>query len=127
MHPWANLAAEIAACGEKQNEDAFWSLHDFYFQEQGSLNEANLKKKIDEFVGHTALINQDQLTRCIADQGGDELVKRDLKLGNELQIRATPTIFINGFRQRSIRNVDMLSTLINAAAETSQGERKKLY
>ncbi|MBM4266616.1 MAG: thioredoxin, partial [Deltaproteobacteria bacterium] len=41
FHPWAKPAAIATNCAAKQDNDAFWILHDKYFADQKALTPAN--------------------------------------------------------------------------------------
>lgn len=43
IHPWARKAAEGGRCLGQQKEQAFWAWHDWIFQHQHDITEANLR------------------------------------------------------------------------------------
>ena len=47
VHPWAQQAAEAAACAQRQNNAAFWSLHDFLFAHQKDIS----KESVAQYYG----------------------------------------------------------------------------
>ena len=97
IHPWALGAAIAAECARTQNPKAFWKMYDFLFQHQEQINADNLK---DQVIGAAKDDGLDagEFTKCIDAKQPMPRVDADLKEAQSLDIKLTPTFFINGRR-----------------------------
>jgi protein-disulfide isomerase len=117
MHPWAKDAAEMAECAALQKPEAFWVLHDFFFQNQQSLRPDNLRTQVVSFVANNKDLNQPQFEACINRELGMGPVTQDQQLGQKIGIHGTPTVFVNGVRFDGLRSADELETIIEKVAK----------
>jgi hypothetical protein len=88
-HPHAEVAARAAVAAHRQGK--FWEMHHVLFASRGRLEQTDL----DSYAKQLGL----DLSRFHADMQSPETtarIERDKKLGEDLQIGGTPTIFING-------------------------------
>jgi protein-disulfide isomerase len=97
LHPWAKTGAIAGRCIFHQNASAFWDYHDWIFANQDEIHPDNAKDKILEF-GKTKSLDIPQLSKCIDDRVTEEEVDKTMKLGRELEVNSTPTLFVNGRR-----------------------------
>jgi protein-disulfide isomerase len=97
IHPWARAAAIASRCIFRQNAAAFWDYHDWIFAHQEEITAANVKDKILEFAKGKS-IDVLQLSRCMDNKETDAEVNQAVALGKELDVGATPTVFVNGRR-----------------------------
>ncbi|MBI2597839.1 MAG: thioredoxin domain-containing protein [Candidatus Diapherotrites archaeon] len=89
IHPFAQKAAEAAACANKQGK--FWEYHDALFENQQKLAVVDLKKYAADLGLNTA-----DFAACL-EQGEFALeVSNDAADAGRFGVRATPTFFING-------------------------------
>lgn len=101
IHPWARPAAIATECAGDQKPEAFWTLHDAYFANQGSLNAGNLIAKSKEFLAESG-IDLAQWETCSSDQSSEAYkaaaaeVQANLETGQELGVSGTPGFFVNG-------------------------------
>jgi protein-disulfide isomerase len=101
IHPWARPAAIATECAGDQKPEAFWTLHDAYFANQGSLNAGNLIAKSKEFLAESG-IDLAQWETCSSDQSSEAYkaaaakVQADMETGQELGVSGTPGFFVNG-------------------------------
>jgi protein-disulfide isomerase len=98
IHPHAMPAALAATAAQKQGK--FWEMHDQLFANQRSLNPA----QITETAKKLGL----DMTRFEADMKSPEVaaaVQADMKLAQQVGIRGTPSIFVNG-KLLTTRTVD---------------------
>lgn len=95
IHKWAVAGAEAAHCVGDGNPQAFWAFHDWIFDHQGEVTEANVKEKTLEFV-KTQKLDESKVGACIDSHATANEVKESLKAGTGLGIQQTPTFFING-------------------------------
>lgn len=106
MHKNARAAAIAGAAAEKQGK--FWPLHDLLFANYNQLS----PEKIQQLAKQAGL----DMPRFEADRNNPQLaqlVNRDTRQGQQLGVRGTPTIFING-RKLSQRNKAAFDQLIQA-------------
>lgn len=99
-HEFARQAAAAALAADRQGK--FWELHQALFENYNKLNE----EKIEALAREVGL----DMQRLAVDSASEEvqaLIDRDLADGQALEVKGTPTIFINGkvFRQGNIFEV----------------------
>jgi len=124
MHSWAMPAAEMAECVTLQKPGEFWKVHDFIFQNQAQITEANLRDKVMQFVAANVAIDQAQYQFCIDNDMAMGPVKKDMDLGRKLGVRGTPSIFINGAFYSGVRDAMQFRALVNEVA--AGGEKSVL-
>jgi protein-disulfide isomerase len=88
-HPNAEKAARAAIAA--QNQGKFWEMHALLFDNQTQLDLANVEKLAEKVGLDMARFRKDRDSEVTA-----EAVARDRKQGETLDLRSTPTIFING-------------------------------
>ena len=113
MHPWAATAARLSVCTAKQDNDAFWRVHDFFFHNQSSITLDNINQLFDDFVQRDGHVDTVQLKSCVASKSTDDLLTKDQVLADKVGVRGTPTLFANGKRMEGIKNVEQLITLVH--------------
>jgi protein-disulfide isomerase len=114
-HPWAQAAAAFAICAETQSNDAFWQLHDFFFENQTTLDAANLQGRVAEYVADHPTIDGSLLLNCARGREPAARILRDAEIAKQFHITATPTIFVNGMRVGALQSQDDLRSLIQRA------------
>ncbi len=97
---WAAFAAECAS-----EQARFWEYHDKVFvkwlgENVGMYRKANLKKFAADLKLDVARFNQ-----CLDSDKYASTVQDDIAEGRQLQVRGTPTFFING-QVLQIRSLD---------------------
>jgi protein-disulfide isomerase len=91
IHPDAPLAHEVSLAAGEQGK--FWEMHDLIFENQRKMKREHLLGYAKDLGLDVARIEKD------VDSGKFKpLVDADLKEGQGLGVRATPTFFINGRR-----------------------------
>jgi protein-disulfide isomerase/uncharacterized membrane protein len=108
LHKFGCLAAKATTCVNRLGHD-FWKYHDAAFHNQERLS---AEWFVEEAVAQG--IDKDTFVACIDDPVTDAAVKRDIALGKELNVRGTPTVFLNG-RQVAWQNKDFLRAAIRSA------------
>ncbi|MEK7146636.1 MAG: DsbA family protein [Patescibacteria group bacterium] len=96
LGPESQAAAQAAECAKDQN--SYWLYHDFLYREEiadnqennGNLTSARLKEMALE-IG----LNQEQFNSCFDSKKYEAEVSDDYTEAQGLDVRATPTIFIN--------------------------------
>lgn len=95
VHPWARAAAIAGRCVYRQGNDAFWKFYDWDYDHQEQIEPDNLTTKVVAWAGENGL-DAAKLTQCIESKATDAEVNRSIEEGHALDIRGTPTLFING-------------------------------
>lgn len=101
MHPWARKASIAAACAAAQSNAAYWTLHDFYFKNQGLLTVNNLLIESRQQLA-AENIDLEDWTECAGEATSKShlaaaaKVQMTTSLGKSLGVVGTPTFFING-------------------------------
>lgn len=100
-HRWAEPAAIAATCAGRQSEEAFWNLHDFYFENQSSLTPENVVDKTREQLRDSNVALEawdncatDETSADYADVLGE--VRAESEAGRRHGVTGTPAFFING-------------------------------
>ncbi|MCP4601290.1 MAG: thioredoxin domain-containing protein [Proteobacteria bacterium] len=89
-HKEAKAAARAAYAADKQ--DKFWGMHDTIFSAIGSV--INLKRF--EIMAEGLGLDMDQFKEDFGSAAATAAIAADKKLGEQLGVTGTPTIFING-------------------------------
>ena len=89
FHPFAEKAAEAAACAGDQNK--FWELHNAMFSNQQKL-------AVDDLKGYakTAGLDSAKFDKCLDSGEKKTEVQADQKAGTEAGVNGTPAFFVNG-------------------------------
>jgi protein-disulfide isomerase len=95
IHPWARAAAEVGRCLGDQNQNSFWLWHDWVFEHQKDVTEANVRENAIR-IATTDHLDVDKASNCIDKHGTAAEIDRSITAGQELQIQQTPAFFING-------------------------------
>jgi protein-disulfide isomerase len=108
MHGDAHLAAQAALAAHQQGK--FWEFHDLLFANQRALTRPSL-------VDYAKKVNLDvpRLEKALDDQSLKASVDADVKLGEEVNVSGTPTVFINGKRVPNPTEFAPVAQLIDAA------------
>jgi protein-disulfide isomerase len=97
LHPWARTAALAGHCAYQQDPKTFWKLYDLIYDNQDLISAANAYDKVLDFASKSGL-NTDAFKACLSSPQAASEVNASLANGNELEVRSTPTIFVNGRR-----------------------------
>jgi protein-disulfide isomerase len=97
IHQWAKTAAIAGRCIFRQNPAAFWDYHDWVYEHQSDITAENFKDKLLEFAKGKE-IDVIQLTRCLDSKATEPEVDRSMAEAKTLNVRSTPTVFVNGRR-----------------------------
>lgn len=100
-HPWARPASIATLCAAQQDDDAFWALHDGYFENQRAMTTENVLDKSREFLAGSG-IDMDAWDTCASDTSSDAHrqavagLERDMALAQRYGVTGTPGFFVNG-------------------------------
>lgn len=89
MHPNAEKAARAAVAAQRQGK--FWELHGALFDNQDKLDPAKIEQLAKGVGLEMPRFAQDRDSESTAD-----FVARDRKQGEALELKSTPSLFING-------------------------------
>lgn len=104
--PAARAALAARAVG---GDEAFWAMTDSVFRGQRRLNEYFYAAAAEELG-----LDADAFARASAKVGSaDAIISRDIALGEKLNVRGTPTLFVNGVELRN-RTVEGILDIVNA-------------
>ncbi|WP_303722120.1 thioredoxin domain-containing protein [Malonomonas rubra] len=127
-HPWAKKAAIAAYCGALQKDEAFWTLHDNYFNHQKEINPGNVIAKSKEYLSGSD-IDMAAWSTCAEDINSDKYknastaVDADLALGKKLGVSGTPGFFVNGLYLNGALPIAAFEPLINAAKTKNESAK----
>jgi protein-disulfide isomerase len=97
VHPWARTAALAGRCAYQQDPKAFWKLYDLIYDSQDLISAANAYDKVLDFASKSGL-HTDAFKSCLGSAQAASEVDASLANGNQVEVRSTPTIFVNGRR-----------------------------
>lgn len=97
IHPWARTAALAGRCAYQQNPKAFWQLYDLIYDNQDLISASNAYDKMVEYAEKAGL-SPDSFKACLSGPQAATAVDASLANGKLLDIRSTPTLFVNGRR-----------------------------
>lgn len=94
-HRWSFLAARAGRCAEEQNK--FWEYHDRLFatQQEWSYDNSAPVKRFETFAQELGL-NAGDFKGCLNSDKHADVVSANYALGQQLGVRGTPTLFMNG-------------------------------
>ena len=120
IHPWARSASIASLCAANQSFDAFWTLHDKYFENQKELDSVNLIDKSRTFLSGTG-VDMESWAACAADSSTDAYktassqVDEAIQLGLSQGVQSTPWFFINGYSISGAQPPEVFQELIDKA------------
>ncbi len=103
IHPWARHAAIDSHCLAQQGGDAFWDFADYVHGNQKAITgekrtPAEQFAALDqaaESAGKKHNVDETRLKACLKAQP-KEMLEQSIKEADDLDVSATPTMFING-------------------------------
>ncbi len=108
FHQNAHLAAEAALAANAQGK--FWEYHDKVFENQKAIERPALEKYAQE-VG----LKLEPFKKALDNKEYAAKVDADAKLGNDVSVSGTPTMFINGKRVQNPTDTAAVSKMIDDA------------
>ncbi|MCW5829215.1 MAG: DsbA family protein [Deltaproteobacteria bacterium] len=96
FHKWADEASIASLCVQRDaGDEKFWKLYNYYFDNQKSLSEGNLKDKTYNFV-KTLGINEQKFKKCFENRETQKQLDQDMAEASALGITGTPGFLVNG-------------------------------
>lgn len=115
LHPDACFAASAAlAVGTFGGTDAFWDIHAWLFERKGSFTAPQLSQKVTSMG-----LDANTIVSIVNAQSNFGEIRSDIALGNDLGLRYTPMIFINGVELKGFTAPNALIRAVDALAKTS--------
>jgi len=108
MHQNARTAAEAALAANNQGK--FWEFHDRLFHNQQQLDRAGLEEQAKQ-----SGLNVAAFKKSLDEHQYAAVIDSDLKLGEQVQVSGTPTMFVNGARVANPTSFEAVAELIEAA------------
>lgn len=108
FHTQARVASNAGLCAKSLNPDSFWKLYDYMFTNQTKLSEQDLKEQAKKIGLDPAKFNA-----CLDAKTYDQVIQSDINHGNDVGVKSTPTIFINGQIILGAQPVEILSEIID--------------
>lgn len=99
-------AAEAAQCANEQGQ--FLAYHDKLFLNQENLDVGNLKK----YAREAGIANINKFDECLDAGRFDLEVKQDYDAAAQLEIKGTPTFFVNGIKIEGARPKELFKQII---------------
>lgn len=88
---WAAEAAECAA-----NQGKFWEYHDLLFSRQSGENQGAFTKDKLLTLASELKLDMTQFEPCLQNDQTRDRVQADTQEGQQVNVRGTPTFFVNG-------------------------------
>lgn len=93
-HPFACFGAKLAESAKLLGgDDAFWKMHDYLFEHQNLLKAGLLT--ISQAASDVGL-EEDALAQMMKSPAVSDRIAADARLGREIGVQGTPTIFVDG-------------------------------
>jgi protein-disulfide isomerase len=105
IHPLAPLAAAAAVAADKQGK--FWDMHDAMFARRHSLDRDGLIATARDLG-----LDMDKFTADLDSDKVKAVIAQDMREGDQVPIRGTPTLFINGQRYNGPLNLLALRSVL---------------
>ncbi len=97
IHPWARTAALAGRCAYQQEPKAFWKMYDAIYDNQDVISASNVYDKVVDYAAKAGL-NQEVFKACMSAPETAAAIDASIANGNLLEVRSTPTVFVNGRR-----------------------------
>jgi protein-disulfide isomerase len=121
LHPWATHAAIDANCLAAQSPDAYWDFADYIHANQREVNSEKTPDAqfaaLDKIVTAQGLkhnVDQGKLQACMKAQNADA-IKASIKEGEDLDLSATPVLYVNGQQVEGAVPISEMRATIDAA------------
>lgn len=112
MHDWAKDAAVAGRCVFLNEPNAFWTYHDWVFNNQESITKANFEAKFKEALATTDA-DAAKVEACYAARETESDVDKSIAEGQSIGVSSTPTVFINGRKLPGSIEWNNLKTIID--------------
>lgn len=109
MHPHACNLARLSYCANKKEK--FWEFHDEVFMK---IPETSFIGNFEDIAQQlSSVFTRDEITSCLRDPKSLAAIQADIRDGQEIGIKSTPTLFFNGRQITIPLTVQTLQKLIS--------------
>jgi len=108
FHNHAMGAAVASLCANEQGSEKFWKLHDKMFADQEKLQVEDLKAKAKELG-----LDVKKFDECLDSNKYAAQVNKDMTDGQNVEVKSTPTFFVNGKIINGAREIEYFSEVID--------------
>jgi len=108
FHEHAKIAAVAGMCAFEQSADSFWKMHDAMFADQAGLNVDGLKAKA-KAIG----LRLEEFNKCLMSDKHNAKIDQDMEDGKEVEVKSTPTFFVNGKVVNGAQPLEVFAELID--------------
>jgi protein-disulfide isomerase len=116
IHPHARAAAAAAEAAGLQTD--FWTMHEYLFEHQKELDDADLKTYARELGLDSQRFDRERRTPEVGQR-----IDRDLASGEQSGVQGTPTFYVNGTRHDGGYDVESLRSAIMVHLQRSSRSR----
>jgi len=124
-HDWAYAAAVAGQCAFQQSPEAFWAVHDYFFENQAKLNARNLDAQLDAFAARRAGLDAAQFRACRQDKATAHRVDASLREAAALGLVNTPTLLVNGRPLVGNQPREIIERLINFEVALHEAQKQQ--
>jgi len=114
IHPWAESAALASICARQQSPQGFWKMYDFFFLNQKDITPANVKEKAEGVIRDAGL-DVAKFDDCFDNKTAMGTLKAEMDEATSLNVRSTPTFFVNGRKLQGAVPYDQFKAAVDAA------------
>jgi len=86
--------ARVGECVFRQSNDAFWEMKTPLYRAQAELG--NARRTVELALTYAPGIDGGALDACLGEASSLQAVRDDVALATRLQVRSTPSVFVNG-------------------------------
>lgn len=109
-HPHARKASELTIEARRQKGDpGFWAVHDLLFEAQAELGTSDVWERLASRAG----LDTARALGALGRGDHSRVVQDDVREGDELAVKGTPTTFINGRRLEGARTAAELARVVD--------------
>ena len=121
MHNWAAKGAYYADCVGRTSNDAFWKFVSKTYETQSDITAENADEKLTA-LADGAGVKGSEIAACAAKPETKAHVDASIALGKKVDVRGTPTLYINGRKIGSFdaRLTDVYKSLVDFAAKEAK-------
>ncbi len=119
QHPWARIASVVSKCSELQGQSYFIGLADKIYANQRTITLDNIVGFASSYLETQANFDMNQFRACLSSGQVDSAIQADITSGQQIELSAIPTIFINGARFRGAPNAQQFAAVIESAKRSS--------
>ena len=112
-HPWAFSAATALRCIHTEQPEQFWPMADYVEEHQSAFSADTFIPLFTDRVSSRPALNLSVFRKCLESGEPLKVIANDQRLGRDLEITSTPTIFINGHRIEGAAGFGPLSQYID--------------